>query len=64
MTTPGLLRYRNNLTVTHLWFVENREKAGWMSYFDQESYTASVIALNAEALQGLDEFGIAHVTSS
>ena len=64
MTAPGLLRERNKLAVTDMWFVENREQAGWMRYFDQESSTVSLIALNAEALQGSEEFGIAHVTPS
>ncbi len=64
MTTLGLFREINNLTATHLWFVENREQAGWMRSLDQDSSTACVIALNVEALQGLEEFGIAHLTSS
>ena len=64
MTIPGLFREINNLTATNLWFVENREQAGWMMSFDQDSSTACVIALNAEARQGLEEFGIAHLTSS
>lgn len=38
MTTLSFLLDRINLSVTHLWFVENRENTAWVSYFDQEGH--------------------------
>ena len=48
------MRERNDLTATHLWFVENREQLERMEYFDRERSTTNVLDLHAEALQGLE----------
>ncbi len=54
MTTLSFLLDIINLSVTHLWFVENREQLERMEYFDRERSTTNVLDLHAEALQGLE----------
>ena len=46
--------------MTHLWFVENRSQAKWIRNSAQEVVDCTVVALTAEALQALEEFGVKH----
>jgi hypothetical protein len=50
--------------MTHLWFVENRLQAKWMRNNKQKVVNGTVIALTAEALQGLEEFDVTHTAVS
>ena len=46
--------------MSHLWFVENRSQAKWIRDSAQEVVDGTVVALTAEALQALQEFGVKH----
>tara|TARA_B100000029_G_C17606302_1_gene967514 strand:+ start:4772 stop:6790 length:2019 start_codon:yes stop_codon:yes gene_type:complete len=50
--------------MTHLWFVENRLQAKWIRENIQDVVDGIVVALTAEALQSLQEFGIKHTPVS
>ena len=64
ISPSGLLLERNDLNVSNLWLVEDRDQAMWMRAHPPDSSTDKVVALNSEALQALEEFEITHTAVS